>query len=235
MPGFSQSRLAATLQNIVSQRREEVGLYNEIAEKLPLSDIQRLLDVGTGSGMQLKVIKELRPNIELYGLDLSPASIRVAHANLEGMHIDLRVGNIENTPYKNDFFDVVTCNSSMSYWKNPISCFDEIFRILKPGGSAHLFEPQKDIDLDKAIETINRNLADKSRWRRFLATSLNRFGLRWGRTLGLKLYSIEELEGMGHQSLFRDSVSIEPTTLQNLPIFVQIKLYKPTRMSNEKV
>ncbi len=232
MPNFSQSRLAAYLQNFVSQRREQVGLYSEIAKKLPLLDIERLLDVGTGSGLQLRVIQALRPDIELHGLDLSPASIHVAHANLEGMDIDLRVGSIEHSPYQDDFFDVVTCNSSMSYWENPTSCFNEIFRILKPGGSAHLFEPQKDIDLDEVVKTINRNLADKSWMRRMLATNFNRFGLRWGRKFGLKLYSIEELEEITHQSLFRDSVSIEPTTLQNLPIFVKIKLYKPTRISD---
>ena len=79
MPGFFQSRFVAYLWNIVSRRREEAGLYTEIAGKLPLSDTGRLLDVGTGSGLQLKVILDLRPEMELFGLDLSGASIHVAH------------------------------------------------------------------------------------------------------------------------------------------------------------
>ena len=37
MPSFSQSRIAAKLQDVVSKRREEVGLYKEIAEQLSLS------------------------------------------------------------------------------------------------------------------------------------------------------------------------------------------------------
>lgn len=227
MPGFSQSRIAAKLQDVVSKRREEVGLYKEIAEQLSLSDTGRLLDVGTGSGLQLRVIHGMSPGLELFGLDISDASIRVARKNLEGMAVDLRKGSIEQTSYDDDFFDIVTCNASMSYWKNPISCFDEIHRILKPGGSAILFEPQKDIDIDAVVETIRSNLADKSRLRRFMAASLNKFGLRWGRKLGLKLYSTAELEEIAARSQFGKNNSVERVTLQNLPIFMRITLVKP--------
>jgi ubiquinone/menaquinone biosynthesis C-methylase UbiE len=227
MPSFSQSRIAAKLQDNVAKRREEVGLYKEIAEELPLAVAGRLLDVGTGSGLQLKVIHEMEPNIELFGLDISEAAIRVARANLEGIEVDLRVGSIEDPPYDDDFFDVVTCNASMSYWKNPVSCFDEIYRILKPGGSAILFEPQKDIDMEQVVETIRTNLADESWLRRCAAVSLNKFGLRWGRKLGLKLYALEELKGMARQSPNCDCLSIERFTLQKLPIFARIALIKP--------
>jgi ubiquinone/menaquinone biosynthesis C-methylase UbiE len=227
MTRFSQSRLAALMQHSVSKRREEVGLYAEIAEKLPPIEQGRVLDVGTGSGLQLKVINERSPYLELYGLDVSEQSIRIAAKNLQAIQVDLRVGGIEHTSYEHDFFDIITCNASMSYWKNPIACFDEIFRILKPGRSAHLFEPQRDFDLDETLEIIRANLADRSWLRRWAATSLNRFGLRHGSRLGMKLYSVEELEELTRRSRFGDSFSIERTTIQNLPIFVQIRLIKP--------
>ena len=47
---FSQSRIAAKLQEVVSQRREEAGLYREIAEQISLPDSGRVLDMGTGTG-----------------------------------------------------------------------------------------------------------------------------------------------------------------------------------------
>ena len=81
MPSFSQSRVAAKLQDGVAKRREQGGLYKEIAEELPLVDAGRLLDVGTGSALQLKVIHEMAPNVELFGLDVSKASIRVRVVN----------------------------------------------------------------------------------------------------------------------------------------------------------
>ena len=176
MPSLSQSWIAARLQEFVSRRRDEAGLYEQIAAQLPLPDAGRLLDVGTGSGLQIRVIHEVKPDLELFGLDISSEAIRVARRNLEGFEVDLRAGSIESTPYDDGTFDVVTCHSSMSYWENPVSCFDEIHRILRPGGAAVLFEPQKDIDVDEAIATMRAQLEDKSRFRRFLATSMNRLG-----------------------------------------------------------
>jgi ubiquinone/menaquinone biosynthesis C-methylase UbiE len=225
--GFSQSKLAARMQEMVSLRREEAGLYAEIANLLPLADSGRLLDVGTGTGLQLKVIRELKPGLELFGLDLSAQAVRIARGYFEGTDVDLREGSIERTNYEDNFFDLVTCASSMSYWKNLQTCFDEIHRILKPGGAAHLIEPRKDIDIDAAIEIIRQNLAGESKVRIFLATNLNRFGLRWGRTLGLKLYSADEVAAIANRSRFGDQVTIQPVVLQNLPIFMQIVLSKP--------
>jgi ubiquinone/menaquinone biosynthesis C-methylase UbiE len=226
MPGFSQSRIAAKLQDIVSARRKEVGLYGEIAEQLPLPETGRLLDVGTGSGLQLQVIYEMMPGLELFGLDLSSAAIQVAHKNLRAIDVDLRVGSIEQTSYPDGFFDVVTCNASMSYWRDPVSCFDEIHRILKPGGTAVLFEPQQDVDIDEVVATIRTNLADEGPLRRWAAATLNRFALRWGHKLGLKLYAVAQVREMVGRSRFGANTSIERVTLQNLPIFMRITLVK---------
>ena len=56
MPKFLQTKFAAGLQQIVSFRREDAGLYREIAERLPLDEAERILDVGTGTGLQLRAI-----------------------------------------------------------------------------------------------------------------------------------------------------------------------------------
>jgi ubiquinone/menaquinone biosynthesis C-methylase UbiE len=218
--------MAAKLQEKVSLRREAVGLYKEIAAQLPLRDGGRVLDVGTGTGLQLRAIQAREPGIALYGLDLSAAAIEVARKHLAEMEVDLRQGSIESTSYEAGVFDVVTCNSSMSYWENPVACFDEIHRILKPGGTAILFEPQKEIDLDEVAETIRANLAGESRLRQWAAVSMNTLGLRWGRRLGLKLRSIEELEALVMRSRFGESHRIERVALQNLPIFARITLTK---------
>lgn len=73
-------------------------------------------------------------------------------------------------------------------------CFDEIYRILKSEDVAFLIEPRKDIDINKAVEIIRRNLEGEFRLWIFAPTNLNKFGLRWGRKIGLKLYEKEEVE-----------------------------------------
>ncbi len=66
----------------------------------------RLLDVGTGHGRLLAEIRRIRPEIELYGLDISEATVRVASRNLAGLDVDLRCGNIRSNEYGSEFFDV---------------------------------------------------------------------------------------------------------------------------------
>ena len=63
--------------------------------------------------------------------------------------------------------------------------------------------------------------------KRFGAIAMNKFGLRWGRKVGLRLYSLDELAEIARRSRFGDHHSLERTTLLNVPIFVRITLNKP--------
>jgi ubiquinone/menaquinone biosynthesis C-methylase UbiE len=226
MATFSQSRIAAFLQEIISKRREEVGLYEEVVDLLRLPPSGRLLEVGCGSGRQLKVVQKRQPTLALFGLDLSEAVIHRAERTLESLDVDLQVGSIEDTDYEDRFFDLVTCFSSMSYWENLVSCFDEIYRILKPGGTTQLIEPQKDVDIDAVVETIKANLADANPLRRVLAANFNKFALKWGRSVGLNLYSAHEIEQIARRSRFAGTDEIKRVSVQNLPIFMGIFLVK---------
>jgi ubiquinone/menaquinone biosynthesis C-methylase UbiE len=225
---FSESKFAAWLQKIVSYRRQESGLYKEIANRLPLDAPGRILDIGTGTGLQLRAIHNRQTGAELYGLDLSAPSIAAARAALKDLVVDLRVGSIADAPYGDGFFDLVTCNSSMSYWEDLRACFNEIYRILKPGGQALLFEPHQNIDLEAALEQIRKNMRDKGPLRRWGAVQLNKFGLRRGNRIGMKLYSRQELIDLARSSSFNENFSIEETSLLNIPIFLSIHLWKPT-------
>lgn len=226
MGRFAKSRMAARLQMVVSERRLESGLYAEIASLLPLKDNIRLLDVGTGTGLMLKTVHAINPKIKLYGLDISLEAIKVAKEKLMNLPVDLRSGSIEKTDFTENYFDIVTCNASMSYWENPVNCFNEIYRILKPGGQAVLIEPHAEIDVDHALDMIRENVADKSPLRRWMAVMLNKLGLKSGNRFGMKLYRIKEVESLISQSAFTGNGDVSEVILQRLPIFMKISLSK---------
>ena len=226
---FSESKFSARLQKIVSYRRQESGLYLEIADRLPLEGPGRVLDIGTGTGLQLRAIHDRQPAAKLFGLDLSAPAIEIARAALEDLEADLRVGSIAEAPFKDDYFDLVTCNASMSYWEDPLGCLNEIFRILRPGGKALLFEPHRDIDLDAALAQIRENMRDKGPLRRWGAVQLNKFGIKKGSRIGMKLYSRKELIDLARSSSFGENCSVEETSLLEIPIFLCINLWKSER------
>ncbi len=115
----------------------------------------------------------------------------------------------------------------MSYWDNPLSCFNEIYRILKPGGVVKLFEPHQDIDLEGALDQIRENMADKPSLRRWGAVQLNKYALERGSKFGLNLYTWNELLELSRTSSFGVNSSVDQVSLLDIPIFVCIHLWKP--------
>jgi ubiquinone/menaquinone biosynthesis C-methylase UbiE len=198
--------------------------FQEIAREL-LTRVNRgrLLDVGTGHGRLLREISTLNPDIELHGLDISSAMVRRAAKNLAGLKVDLRVANICSTGYEADFFDLVTCTGSFYLWSQPLAGLQEIYRILVPGGSAHLFEPNADTpeaDLGKIRVVLQRET--------FLRRLIGPHFIMRAVRMGLRL---RQLRSVFDDSPFRKNYSIERITLGGLPIWLHITLNKADGLS----
>ncbi|MBU2488028.1 MAG: class I SAM-dependent methyltransferase [Proteobacteria bacterium] len=99
----------------------------------------RLLDVGTGPGWLLGHLAREAPGLELVGLDVSPAMVKQAGKNLGGQ-ARMELGNAEDLPFEDGFFDVVVSTGSMHHWKDPVKGLDEIHRVLAPGGRALVYD-----------------------------------------------------------------------------------------------
>jgi len=87
-----------------------------------------LLDVGCGRGEFLQGFVQC--GVRGHGIDASQAAEKVCP------QADLKCGDIENDdlPYENDHFDVVFSKSVVEHLYYPEKLFQEIHRILKPGG-----------------------------------------------------------------------------------------------------
>ena len=97
----------------------------------------RLLDVGCGTGRTLHQIARTHPSMRLWGVDLSPAYVKVARRLLADLpEVALAVENAEALPFADGAFDVVT--SVYVFHELPRNArrnvVREMHRVLRPGG-----------------------------------------------------------------------------------------------------
>lgn len=109
----------------------------------------RVLDVGCGSGPNIKMINDLFPqakDIEYYGVDISPRAIEAANeykgkAGIENCLFEL--GDAENLRYRDAEFDIVICTEVLEHLPHPRAALREIHRVLKNGGASIITTPNR--------------------------------------------------------------------------------------------
>jgi ubiquinone/menaquinone biosynthesis C-methylase UbiE len=180
----------------------------------------RLLDIGTGPGRLLFEINKKIPQLDLSGLDISASMLDIARQNLKDLkNIDLRIGNIVQTDYKDNYFDCIVSSGSFYNWDKPVEGLNEINRILKSGKTAFIFESHKDYDSAILKSRLKENLKGYS----FIRKKLSKHFLK--RQLRMT-YSIQEFDEILKQTAFKNSYKIHHVELGNLPIYVRIELNK---------
>jgi len=99
-----------------------------------------VLDIGCGTGQQTLLFKEA--SIDAVGIDISAGLVRVANKKL-GENICI-VSDACRLPFTNGTFDAVSCAGSTLNHIPDYNCFfDEIDRVLRPGGLIFLESDNK--------------------------------------------------------------------------------------------
>jgi len=118
----------------------------------PIAEGSSLLDLGCGTGHLLLAFNNAitsgkLPDLKLHGLDIGTESIRVCQDRLAKENltdIELREGDGANMPYQDASIDIVVTSLSLHHWTEPVLVFNEIYRILRPGGLLVLFDMRRD-------------------------------------------------------------------------------------------
>ncbi|MBX7255879.1 MAG: class I SAM-dependent methyltransferase [Candidatus Hydrogenedentes bacterium] len=136
---------ATLLYNAVSRSSVFQQHYVFVAQDIA-AHIQegRVLDVGTGPGWLLLAIRAQSRDLELVGIDISPAMVHQAHENIGAAglanHIEVREGGAANIPFPESSFDLVVSTGSLHHWTDAEGGLNEIYRVLKPGGTALIYD-----------------------------------------------------------------------------------------------
>jgi arsenite methyltransferase len=97
-----------------------------------------VIDLGSGAGNDAFIARnEAGETGKVIGIDFTPAMIEKARANAEKLHfhnVEFRQGDIEKMPVTANVADVIVSNCVLNLVPNKTAVFQEIYRVLKPGG-----------------------------------------------------------------------------------------------------
>ena len=104
------------------------AVVNAELGRLPLPAGAHVLDAGCGSG---RTLEDLVAYGEVTGIELDPDAAAAAAGRQVG---DVHVGRLEELPFEDSSFDLITCLDVIEHIADDRSALSELRRVAKPGG-----------------------------------------------------------------------------------------------------
>jgi ubiquinone/menaquinone biosynthesis C-methylase UbiE len=121
-------------------------IARRVTQRIPQGQV---LDLGCGPGYLALELARGTPELEIVGVDLSEEMLdRADHlASMSGLgdRVSFRKGDAQQIPLPDGSVDGVISTLSLHHWRDPPSVFDEIYRILRPGGYALILDLRRDM------------------------------------------------------------------------------------------
>jgi SAM-dependent methyltransferase len=108
-----------------------VPVYRHVLEHITVDRNTAILDVGCGAGRFARIAADRGAAVS--GLDATAAFVEIARERVPGG--DFRVGDMEDLPWADSSFDVVTGFNSFFIAADPVNALREARRVARPGAS----------------------------------------------------------------------------------------------------
>jgi ubiquinone/menaquinone biosynthesis C-methylase UbiE len=108
---------------------------------LPMLEIHQndcVLEVGFGSGIDIRRVAEIAADGFVAGVDHSPLMVEQAsRRNRAAIHkglVELQLASASKLPFPDDFFNKVFSINVAQFWIDPVAVMLEMRRVVRPGG-----------------------------------------------------------------------------------------------------
>jgi SAM-dependent methyltransferase len=135
-----------------ASEEQQVPTYEEAIRRVGLSDGMRVLEVGCGTGVFLRLAADR--GVEVFGLDASEALLELARRRVP--EADLLVGDLEALPYDDGTFDVVAGFNAFFFAVDLVGALREAGRVARQGAPVviQVWGRHKRCDLEAMKEVV---------------------------------------------------------------------------------
>ena len=116
--------------------QEVIYFLKKIVPKFGLRKGQKILDVGTGTGILISfLLHEVGSSGHIEAIDFADKMIKVCKSKYGKIpNVSFKLQNVEKINYASESFDAVTCFGVFPHLENKLEALQQINRVLKPKG-----------------------------------------------------------------------------------------------------
>ncbi len=140
--------------------REHRNYFNQLADRWPdksadesmlldwlqafnLESHDRVLDVGAGCGIMTRLLRDHGPNdIFLAPMDISEQMLAKGKRSAPLAFRYAACADVQHASFRDDQFNKIICFSVFPHFTSPVQAAQELYRILKPGGTLFVLHSQ---------------------------------------------------------------------------------------------
>lgn len=128
LDGYEEHQL-----NVIDGAKE---FYPFTAGCLPVNDGINILDLGCGTGLELRYYFKLNPKARITGIDVAEDMLRVCKERFSDKRLTVICGSYFDVPFKTAFYDAAVSIESLHHFTKAekVRLYKKIYRALVPSG-----------------------------------------------------------------------------------------------------
>ena len=160
-------------RNTRKSRLAEMREYADIVSEY-LETGAEVLEIAPGPGyLSIELAKR---GFNVTGVELSPDFVAIEKRNAAeaGITVDFKQGNASALPLDDGMYDFIICSAAFKNFSKPLKALTEMYRVLKPGGTALILDMNHNVTKDE-IDTEVKKAGMKGLDRLFVKLSFMTF------------------------------------------------------------